>query len=221
MITFNDVDKNFACGSNRDMLFNPLEVEALSGIDFEHPNGVTLHLSGPAGAGKSVILNLIAGLYPPDHGQIRVNKHDPYQSIEFKKNIALVRYSPGQFDGELSARDNLNLLGGWYCLGESERENRVEEVLQFVGLENEARSVALGELSAGTVSRIALAGGLLPSPEFLLLDDPARYLGESGIARVNKLLNALEERGMTLVIASKRKEICAGLNLRRLQLDEG
>jgi len=221
VIKFSEVHKKFNCGSSREMLFSPLEVEALSGINFEHPRGVTLMLRGPAGAGKSVLLNLIAGLYSPDSGQVRVNKQDPHRSMAIKRKMALVRSSQNQFDGELSARENLGLLGGWYGLGKSECEQRVEEVLEFVGLETEARSVPLGELSPGTVSQVSLAGGLLPSPEFLLLDDPGRHLGAEATERANKLLEALENRGMTLILASKRADIGTGLNLRQLELREG
>ena len=221
MITFNEIHKSFSCGASWEMLFNPLEVEALAGINFEHPRGVTLLLTGPAGAGKSVLLNLIAGLYSPDRGQVRVNKQDPYRSLDIKKKMVLVRNGQDQFDRELSARENLGLLGGWYGLGEDECKQRVEEVLEFVGLEKEARSVALGELSAGTASQVSLAGGLLPSPDFLLLDDPGRHLSSGAIEQINKLLEALENRGMTLIIASKRPEICSGLDIRRLELKDG
>lgn len=221
MITFKNVSKLFMSSTGWFNWFNSLEVEALNGINFRHPEGVTLQLTGPTGAGKSVFLNLLAGFYPPDQGKVLVDEFNPFTSGEIKKKIGFVRCGENEFVNTLSARDNLELLAGWHELEKEERNQRVEEVLRFVGLDEDPGRVAVGELSAGALNRLSLAGALLPSPEYLLLDDPASHLEPPGIKSLNKLLKVLENRGITLVIASEEAGICAGLEVRRLRLEEG
>jgi ABC-2 type transport system ATP-binding protein len=221
LIDFEDVSKKFACGTSRASFFAPLEVEAVRDVSFEHPPAECLLVKGPSGAGKSVLLNLIAGFYSPDKGKVRVNGHNPALSLELKKNLAMVRCGLHYFDLGLSARDNLFLLAGWYGLNSEEKTQRVEESLQFIGIDDAARDVPVGELSAGTVNQLSLAGGLIPSPDFLLLDEPDRYLDEFAFEKVQKLISALAAQGMTLIIASSSDRLVEDMSYRCLCLEEG
>ena len=221
MIVFEEVSKRFSCGMSIERILSPMEVEALSDITIEHPPAECLLVNGPSGSGKSVFLNLVAGFYSPDSGRIRVNGFDPANSIEYRKKIALVRCGPHYFDVELSARANLSLLAGWYGLSGVEREARVDESLEFIGIDTETRDVPVGELSAGILNQVSLAGGLIPSPDLLLLDEPTRYLDKVDSKKLKQLLKALAAQGMTLIVASSCHDLVEEIPHRVLRLEEG
>ncbi len=221
MILLSEVCKKFNCGSSWEQLFNPLEVRAIDNLSFEHPGGECLYITGPAGAGKSVLVNLLAGLYRPDSGEVRIFSKDPVESSSLRKKIGLVRPEKNRFDSTLSPRRNLRLLAGWYGISGREQERRVEESLDYVQIDAGARDTRLGELSPGTINQVNLAGGLICSPELLLLDEPDKFMAPSARGQLKKLLQGLQQQGMTLILASTETLLIEGLEHRKLKLAEG
>lgn len=221
MIELQETCKSFNCGSSWEQLFNPLEVQAIDNLSFEHPDGECLHVTGPAGAGKSVLIDLLAGLYRPDSGELRIFSQAPAESSSLREKIGLVRADKNRFDPRLSPRHNLQLLAGWYEISEPQQEERVRETLDFVNIETAARDVPLGELSPGTINLVNLAGGLVPSPELLLLDEPDRFMSPEARDQLKELLYGLQQQGMTLVVASTEDRLIEKLSCRQLKLAEG
>ncbi len=221
MIAFREVSKKFRCGSSREQLFNPLEVEVISGLSFEHPEGEPLLVTGPAGAGKSVFIDLLAGLYRPDTGAVEVFGQSPASNSEVRSEIGIVRSQPMELDQFLSPRRNLQLLAAWYDIAGDEALKRVEETLDYVDIEAGARGVPLGELSPGVINLVNIAAGLIPSPRLLLLDEPATHLGPTARDKLKQLLHGLNKQGMTLVVASTDDRLVSDLAAQQLHLSEG
>src|SRR5690242_3553656 len=110
------------------------DVVALDGLDLEVPAGGVFGLLGPNGAGKSTLVRILSTLLEPDAGRATVLGHDVVaEPVEVRRRIGLA----GQFaavDGELTGRENAEMVGRLYHLPRPEARARAAEVLERFGL---------------------------------------------------------------------------------------
>lgn len=214
------VSKQFVSRGGIDRFFSPLEVLALEDVDLQHETGKTLVVRGDSGSGKSVLLNLLCGIYAPDEGTVRVFGKDPTRRNQPPHDISLVRPDAQDLDPGLSARRNLETLAGFWDLSNEQARERIGEVLDFVELPVAMEGVPLGEYPPGLKARASLAAGLIPSPDLLLLDDPAQILDEPGRKQLRALLKGLAAQDVTLVLATSETKYQA-LADQELYLEDG
>ncbi|MES3517974.1 MAG: ATP-binding cassette domain-containing protein [Natronomonas sp.] len=148
-------------------------VEAFS-IDVEE--GELLTLVGPSGCGKTTTLRLIAGLESPDAGEIQIGgetvaTEEFSRSIE-DRNVGIVFQDFALFPHKTVAE---NIAFGLYNVDDDERNRRVAELLETVGLSGYEDTYP-ASLSGGQKQRVALARSLAPEPDVLLLDEPLSNL---------------------------------------------
>ena len=147
------------------------EVEAVRGIAFEVHAGEVFGFLGPNGAGKSTTINMLCTLVRPTEGSAQVAGHDVvHERDEVRRNIGLV-FQDSTLDGYLTAEQNLRLHGELYGVPRSALEQRMEQVMQMVGLW-ERRASLVNTFSGGMKRRLEIARGLLHSPRVLFLDEP-------------------------------------------------
>lgn len=221
MIVCENVTKVFTCGASWERLFSPLKVTALDGVSFEVPFEKPLFVHGSSGSGKSVLLNLLAGHYPPDSGSVRINEQNPWTDPEHKVRRAVVRPGPDDFDSTLSSRRNLRIVAEFYGLSGQEAQTRVSEALDFVGIGPEEQTVPVGELSIGTQSLVSFASALVSSPDILILDEPERFLDPGAFRRTLDSIQGVIQRGMKIILASPRPEIFRNVDGNRITLSDG
>lgn len=152
----------------------------LHGIDLDLGDGEMLAVLGPSGCGKTTLLRSIAGLHRIDAGRITSDGRDisvagQIQVPPEKREIGLMPQEGGLFP-HLTVRRNIEfgLRAGFlrpYLSGRGERAQRVDEMLELVGLPD-AGGVKPSELSGGQQQRIALARALAPAPSVVLMDEP-------------------------------------------------
>jgi phospholipid/cholesterol/gamma-HCH transport system ATP-binding protein len=149
-------------------------------VSFVVPTGGTTILLGPSGAGKSVILKLILGLIRPDAGRIFVNGERIDGMAE--RELMRVRAAIGMLFQESALFDSLTVAEnvGYRLYEETDMPDeqvrrRVEEVLGFIGLEDQIDKMP-SELSGGQRRRVAIARAMAAKPSLLLLDDPTTGL---------------------------------------------
>jgi phospholipid/cholesterol/gamma-HCH transport system ATP-binding protein len=156
------------------------EKQVLSSLSFHVDQGETLFLLGVTGAGKSVLLKVILGLFKPDSGQVLVHGRDltpmPEEQLDqFRKRMGIVFQEGALFDS-LSVYENVAYrLREEAVLQEEEIERRVREVLRFVEME-EAIDKMPSELSGGMRRRVAIARAIISEPEIMLYDSPTAGL---------------------------------------------
>jgi heme exporter protein A len=174
------------------------ERPALEGVDLELRAGLTLAVLGPNGSGKSTLLRILAGLLRPSGGEAEVLGNElPKESWRLRGRVGYLGHRPLLYR-DLSARENLTLVGE---LGGLEREatrSRIQSLLDAVGMAGRAdEPVSL--LSAGMLQRIDICRAVLGEPALLLLDEPDAHLDVEAQARIEPLIAAGDGRTRVLV----------------------
>ncbi len=156
-------------------------------ISFTVSEGDRIGLIGPNGAGKSTLLSVLAGIQPPDSGEVASRK---------RARVAYVaqdsEYPPG-----LSIREVLERALAEAHVAEDDREGRLRELAGRTGFAD--LTVEAASLSGGWRKRLAIAEALVTSPDVLLLDEPTNHLDLAGIRWLEELL---DEVGFATVIVS-------------------
>ncbi len=165
--------------------------EALTRIDLRVAVGDSLGILGRNGAGKSTLLRLIAGIYRPDEGVIRV-----------RGRVAPLLELGAGFHPEFTARENILVNGVVLGLSRAEVRDRMEAILAFAEIESHADS-PLRTWSTGMVMRLGFSVAIHVEPDLLLVDESlavgdARFQERSRAA----LLKRVRERRGTTVIVS-------------------
>jgi len=179
--------------------WNRPKARAVDNVDFDVRRGEVFGLLGPNGSGKSTTVKLLLGLLYPTKGHIEVFGHSP-RHVQTKSRIGylpeesyLYRY--------LNSRETLDFFGNLFHLGKGERDNRVEQLLEMVGLSQVHRR-SVGEFSKGMQRRIGLAQALINDPDLVILDEPTSGLDPIGCREVKDLILALARRGKTVILSS-------------------
>ena len=183
------------------------EVRAVDGVTFSIPTGQMVVIKGPSGSGKTTTLNLIAGLDEPTAGTVIINGRK-LTGLKSSDLIDLRRHEIGfvfQTFGLLpflSARENIEAPLRLVKMGGKERNARVDEVLEMVGLTERAKHRTY-ELSGGEQQRIALARALANRPSIILADEPTGQLDTAtGYQIIDLLRHIVQTTGVTAIIAS-------------------
>jgi sulfate/thiosulfate transport system ATP-binding protein len=160
------------------------DFSALSNVSVAIPEGSLTALLGPSGSGKSTLLRVIAGLEPPDSGQVLIGDEDVTDRPARARGVGMVFQHYAAFK-HMTVYDNVAFGLTIRKRPRKEISRRVHELLELVQLEGLAKRYP-SQLSGGQRQRMALARALAVDPEVLLLDEPFGALD----ARVRKELRA-------------------------------
>ena len=160
-------------------------------------------LLGPSGCGKTTVLRCIAGFESVLSGTIHINKNEVsntnFSMPPDKRRIGMVFQDYALFP-HLNVTANINF--GLHQLNKTERQSRVDELLQVVGLIDVAKKFP-HELSGGQQQRVALARALAPRPDLLLLDEPFSNLDVSLRERLSlEVRDILKDQEITAIIVT-------------------
>jgi ABC-2 type transport system ATP-binding protein len=196
------------------------DVEAVRGISFAIRRGEVFGFLGPNGAGKTTILSILSCLLEPTAGGAIVAGHDVTRECEkAKRKIGLVPQDLALYP-TLSGLDNLQFFGSIYGLRGRELRQRVDEMLEMVGLSERARS-AVKTYSGGMKRRLNIAAGLLHRPEVLFLDEPTVGVDPQSRNSIFEHVEKLNESGMTILYTTHYMEEAERLCDRVAIMDEG
>jgi len=172
---------------------------ALDGLSFSIQKGEVYGLLGPNGAGKSTLLRCLLTLIKYDSGSIKIfDKELLHHRKSILQNVGYLIEKP-DFYGYLSAYKNLEILGAYS--GKLITNNRIEEVLELVGLKGRERD-KVKTYSHGMKQRLGLAQVILHNPDLIILDEPNTGLDPSGIVDLRNFINQLKEQGKTVLLSS-------------------
>lgn len=185
-------------------------VKAVDGVSFTIGKGETLGLVGESGCGKSTLARIILKLLPLDEGKIYFNdlditKYSFQQMQKLRREMQIVFQHPdAALNPRKRIRDSLLEPVRLHKLMElKEAEAKVNDYLNFVGLNKEILNRYPHQVSGGQIQRIALARALILGPKFLVLDEPTSMLDVSVQAQIIGLLKtAQEEFGISYLFIS-------------------
>lgn len=169
----------------------------LRGVTFSAFKGETLVVMGGSGAGKTVLLRLIAGLLRPDRGQIRVfgrniERLREEELLPIRRRMGYVFQGAALFDS-LTVYENVAYpLREHTRLGEAEIRARVLESLARVGLDGDVLPLLPAELSGGMRKRVGIARALISEPEIMLFDEPTAGLDPTNARLVGELIREVQ-----------------------------
>jgi putative ABC transport system ATP-binding protein len=199
-------------------------VHALRDIDLSLEDGEYAAIMGPSGSGKSTLLNILGLLDRPDAGSYELDGRETTKLNE-EQRAALRRERIGfvfqsfHLIPRLSAADNVALPLVLAGIPPSERRERVDRILGALGLTDRAHHRP-DQLSGGQRQRVAIARATIMEPGLILADEPTGNLDRSSGQEVIQTLEALNARGLTLLIVTHDAEI-GDRARRRVRMDDG
>jgi ABC-2 type transport system ATP-binding protein len=147
------------------------EVKAVDGVSFEVAAGEIFAFLGPNGAGKTTTIQMLTTLLAPTSGTMSIDGLDPRrQPHEVRRRFGIVFQDPS-LDGELTARENMELHGVLYGVPRKIRNDRIQRLLTLFELWDR-REALVKTFSGGMKRRLEIARGLLHTPKILFLDEP-------------------------------------------------
>ena len=195
-------------------------VQALKGLSLTVPRGCLYGLLGPNGAGKTTAIRILATLLEPDAGSVKV------AGLDALREPRAVRCELGYvaqevaIDKILTGREMLQLQGDLYHLRPAERDARIADLIDRLGMESWLDR-RCGTYSGGMRRRLDLASGLLHKPQLLVLDEPTVGLDIESRSVIWELLRELRLQGTTVLLSSHYLEEVEALADRMAIIDDG
>jgi len=207
---------------SREYVVNGKILKALSSITFNVKEQEVAVIVGPSGAGKTTVLNIIAGLEKPSQGEARVlgldlNGSNEHSLSAFRSaNIGFI-FQSYNLVSTLTAEENVELmmeLAGWSDSGRNEK--LTAELISMVGLTDRAKHLP-AQLSGGEQQRVAIARAIANDPPLILADEPTGNLDQkliladeptgnldqkTGLEIVKLLARVKGEKGKTIVVTT-------------------
>jgi ABC-2 type transport system ATP-binding protein len=205
-VSTSELTKKFARTSGyRDLLpfRNKQMVTAVEKVSLEIQPGEFFGLLGPNGAGKTTLIKLLCCLVLPTSGSASVYGNDILKKEQtVKRLVGLVNAEERSFYWRLTGRENLRFYASLYHLPRQESRQRIDELLNVVGLDKDA-DMRFQNYSTGMRQKMAIIRGLLSEPKVLFVDEPTRSLDPVSAQSVRAFLKekvVIEKK--TIVLAT-------------------
>ena len=176
---------------------------AVNNLTLEIGEGEVFGFLGPNGAGKTTTLLMFLGLTEPTSGKVRVVGFDPTREpLRIKEKVGYLPENVGFYD-DMDARQNLRFIARLNRIPDKVSSKKIEELLQQVGLFEEAKEKKVGTYSKGMRQRLGIAEVLIKEPKLIFLDEPTIGLDPDGTNRMLDLIHSLSrERNITIFLSS-------------------
>ena len=213
MIIFSNVSKVYPNGST-----------ALDNISFFIERGEFVFIVGPSGSGKSTLIKLLMHEEKATSGDVIINSVNV--GALSPKEIPYLRRSMGVVFQDFRLLPNKtvyeNVAFAMEIVGSSKREIRrqVPNLLSLVGLSHKAKSFP-GQLSGGEQQRVAFARALANNPAILVADEPTGNLNPKAAMEIMELLDNINKRGTTVIMATHAKDIVDAMKKRVIAIEDG
>lgn len=184
---------------NVSKVYNPktIPVHAVQNVHVHIEEGEFVALVGPSGSGKSTLLNMMGGLDEPTTGSVIIDGVE-ITSLKENKLIDFRLYNIGfvfqsfNLIPVLTAKENVGFVLQLQNVSKTEREKRVMQLLNEVGLEDKVNCKP-GELSGGQQQRVAVARALASKPKIILADEPTANLDSKSAGNLLDIMAKLNK----------------------------
>ena len=213
MIKIQHVSKAYAAG-----------IPALNDVNLEIEDGEFVFVVGDSGSGKSTLIKLLLKELEPTDGTIVIDGVDlkkikQKQIPKFRRNIGVV-FQDFRLLKDRNVYDNIAFAQKVIGEPTSHIKRKVPQMLSMVGLAAKYRSYPK-QLSGGEQQRVAIARALINKPSILLADEPTGNLDTNSAWEIMKLLEAINERGTTVIVVTHNMEIVKVMKKRVITIKKG
>jgi len=177
------------------------DLVAVNHLDLDVPRAIIYGFLGPNGSGKTTAIRMLCGLLTPSDGDaIVLGRQIPGHDGELKSKIG---YMTQRFSlyGDLTVLENLQFIADVYGYPRTERNARIEELIERYDLREQRRQLA-ATMSGGQRQRLALACAVLNKPELLLLDEPTSAVDPKSRRDFWARLFELADAGTTILVST-------------------
>ena len=200
-------------------------VHALKGVDFQLGYGEFLSLVGRSGSGKTTLLNIIAGLDRPSEGTTYFKNQDlnalsDEELAILRRNHVGIVFQSSALMPLLTAYENVELPLRIQGIARSERDRRVKECLDLVGMIHRATHRPY-ELSGGEQQRIAIARSIVNNPSVILADEPTGELDSINSEKIFGIFKTMVEEKKITILATTHDRTLLNLSHRVLEISDG
>jgi ABC-2 type transport system ATP-binding protein len=196
------------------------DVRAVDGIDLEVPRGMIFAILGPNGAGKTTLMRMLATLARPDAGSASVMGHDLLGAPGAVRAAISMTGQFASLDEDLTGRENLVMLTRLWGFRGRAAKARAEELLAAFGLAD-AAAKQVKDYSGGMRRRLDIAASLVVTPGVLFLDEPTTGLDPKARQTVWRMIRALAESGVTILLTTQYMDEADQLAARIAVIDHG
>lgn len=177
------------------------EVEAVSGVSMQVPDGTFLGLLGPNGAGKTTLMRMMTGLLVQDAGTVEFDGRPMNRdAITVKQSIGVASQHIN-LDKELTVEENMEFMGRLYRMGKADIADSTDRLLAFLGLES-ARCRVSKNLSGGMKRKLMIARALIHNPQYLFLDEPTVGIDPNARRDIWEFLHMQHREGKTILLTT-------------------
>jgi ABC-2 type transport system ATP-binding protein len=175
---------------------------AVDQLDMTVHEGEIFGFLGPNGAGKTTTILMLMGLSIPSSGTAIVGGYNIVDHSREVRKVASILPEYSSVYGNLTASENLNYIGRLNDLSRAEREERIEEMLEIVGM-SEWKDSKAETFSRGMKQRVGIAAALIKQPKLVFLDEPTLGLDPVGTREIRELILRLnKEQGLTVILTT-------------------
>ncbi|HNT53116.1 MAG TPA: ABC transporter ATP-binding protein [Anaerolineaceae bacterium] len=204
---------------------NGHHLKAVDGVSFDVFPGEIFSLLGPNGAGKTTTISMLSALLSPDlppdgASEITIGGHSlQHEPRSAKALLGVVPQDIALYE-DLSARENLIFWGKMYGLRGAALFQRVDEVLELIGLTVRAKE-RIGKYSGGMKRRVNIGAALLHRPKVIYMDEPTVGIDPQSRRSILDGIIALKQQGMTVLYTTHYMEEAQELSDRMAIMDQG
>jgi ABC-2 type transport system ATP-binding protein len=181
------------------------ELLAVDRVSFEVEKGEIFGFLGPNGAGKTTTIRMLTGIMEPDAGSVHIEGIDLIKHpLEAKMKMGCIP-EVGNVYQDLSARENIDLVGRFYGLSKRERESRSEELLDALSLSDRGDDF-VRTFSKGMRQRVSIACAIIHQPAVLFLDEPTEGLDVHSRRVIIDLVKKMNAQGSTILLTTHNIE---------------
>ena len=194
--------------------------QAVKGVSFSVKSGEVFGFLGPNGAGKTTTIRMLTGVLKPDSGEVRVLGYDMLnerEKIKAREKTGIVPEMANPYV-DLTAMQNLRLMGELYGMSKAEIEKRSLELLKTFDL-YEKRNIKVRGFSKGMRQRLIIAMAMIADPELYFLDEPTSGLDVISARLIKDVIREEKKAGKTIFLTTHNmddaNELCERIGIIR------
>jgi len=196
------------------------DLKAVDGVSFAVQEGEIFSLLGPNGAGKTTAISMLSTLLRPDNGDAFVLGHSiRSEPMKVKESLGVVPQEIALYE-DLSARENLVFWGKMYGLRGTALKDRVDEVLETIGLTDRQKG-RISKFSGGMKRRVNIGVALLHKPRVIYMDEPTVGIDPQSRRSILDSVVSLKDQGMTVLYTTHYMEEAQELSDHIAIMDNG